>query len=180
VENSILFRIAALSALPFFRFRQNLSGGVMASKRIFFRFSNNGLLPADSWAASQLQEKRFHNGDIVSAQLWKLNNPGFHRLIHRIGQLCASNIEAFDGMDAHRVIKRIQLEANICCDEIAGVLPGTGAVTWRIPQSISFDSMDDSERHELAAAMCRHIATRYWQTLNAEQIEQMAESFVND
>ena len=152
----------------------------MASKRIFFRFSNNGLLPADSWAASQLQEKRFHNGDIVSAQLWKLNNPGFHRLIHRIGQLCASNIEAFDGMDAHRVIKRIQLEANICCDEIAGILPGNGAMTWRIPQSLSFDSMDDIERHGLALAMCRHISKQYWPTLSPDQISEMAESFVQE
>jgi len=180
VENSPQFRTAALFALRFFGFDKFSAEASMAAKRIYFRFSNNGLLPADSWAASQLQEKRFHNGDIVAAQLWKLNNPGFHRLIHRIGQLCASNIEAFEGMDAHRVIKRIQLEGNICCEEIAGVLPGTGAVTWRIPQSISFDSMDDSERHELAISMCRHVAARYWNTLTAEQIEQMAESFVND
>jgi len=152
----------------------------VASKRIFFRFSNNGLLPADSWAASQLSEKRFQNGDIVSAQLWKLNNPAFHRLIHRIGQLCASNIEAFEGMDAHRVIKRIQLEGNIACEEIIGTLPKVGAVTWRIPRSIAFDSMDDGERHELASSLCRHIAKQYWPTLNAEQIEEMAESFVND
>jgi len=138
------------------------------------------LMPADSYARSQLHEKSLKHGDIVGAQIFKLNNPGFHRLIHRIGQLCASNIEAFEGMKAHHVIKRIQLEGNICCEEIVGVLPGTGAVTWRIPQSISFDSMDDSERHELASSMCRHIASRYWSTLTAEQIEQMAESFVND
>ena len=152
----------------------------MASKRIFFRFSNNGLLPADSWAANQLQEKRFYNGDIVAAQLWKLNNPAFHRLIHRIGQLCASNIEEFEGMDAHKVIKRIQLEGNIACDEIFGQDTDGATILWRVPQSMSFDSMDDSERHELAVAMCRHIAVRYWGTMTPEQIEQMAESFVND
>lgn len=148
--------------------------------RIYFRVAHHGLMPADSYAAGQLREKNFNNGDIIQAQLSKLNNPKFNRLLHRIAQLCAANIETFSGMEPHRILKRIQLEGNIACDEIQGTLPGIGEVTWRIPESLSFDSMDDIDRHIFAQQLCQHIAMRYWPGLSAEQIEEMADSFVND
>jgi len=48
--------------------------------------------------------------DVVAAQITKLRNPKFNRLVHRIGQLVVANIEAFAGLDAHTAIKRMQLE----------------------------------------------------------------------
>jgi hypothetical protein len=109
--------------------------------KVFLRVIKGGLAPADSYATSQLREKGYKIGDVLSAQLRKLNNPKFHRLLHRIGQLCAANIEAFKGMDAHKVLKRIQLEADIACEPLAIVMPGVGMVTVKIPESLSFESM---------------------------------------
>jgi hypothetical protein len=40
--------------------------------------------------------------------------------------------------------------------------------------------MDEGEFHEAARAMCRFIAEKYWPDLTPEQVEQMAESFVEE
>lgn len=146
--------------------------------KVFLRIGKGCLLPADDYAASQLREKGYRLGDLVEATLKKLNNPKFHRLIHHIGQLCAENIEAFSGMDAHAVLKRLQWEANIGCEEVGVMVPGVGLAMMRFPLSLSFDSMDDGERHEVAQGMCRHISKTYWKTMTPEAVEQMAESWV--
>jgi hypothetical protein len=159
----------------------------MADKRtrskpevFFMRVGKGCFEPADGYARDRLRARGYRMGDVVGCTFKKLNNPGFHRLIHRIGQLCAANIEAFRGMDAHAVLKRLQWEANIACEEIGVVVPGVGMAMMRFPKSLSFDSMDDGERHEAARAMCRHIAQKYWPTMDAEAIEEMAESFVEE
>lgn len=148
--------------------------------KVFLRFINGGFEPADSYASGQLRAKNYQIGDVVAAELKKLNNPKFHRLMHRIGQLCVANIEAFHGMDAHQVLKRIQWEGNIGCEEMGVMVPGVGLAMMRFPLSLSFESMDDGERHEVTRAMCRHISAKYWPTLEPEQIEEMAESWVEE
>ena len=148
--------------------------------KVFLRIIKGGLVPADSYASGQLRAKGYQIGDIVAAELKKLNNPAFHRLMHRIGQLCVANIEDFQGMDAHQVLKRIQWEGNIGCEEMGVMVPGVGMAMMRFPLSLSFESMDDGERHEVARAMCRHISAKYWPTLDPEQIEEMAESWVEE
>lgn len=148
--------------------------------KVFLRIIKGGLVPADGYAQSQLRAKGYQVGDVVAAELKKLNNPAFHRLMHRIGQLCVVNIESFHGMDAHQVLKRIQWEGNIGCEEMGVMVPGVGLAMMRFPLSLSFESMDDGERHEVARAMCRHISLKYWPTLDPEQIEQMAENWVEE
>ncbi|MEO6147334.1 MAG: hypothetical protein ABIT70_09850 [Sulfuriferula sp.] len=149
-------------------------------ERVYLRVVKGGLEPADSYAATQLRTKNYRVGDVLGASLTKLRNPKFNRLVHKIGQLCAANIDAFIGMDAHKVIKRLQLEGDICCEALAIVMPGVGMVTVKIPQSISFESMDEAEFYEVAKALCWHIAARYWPGMDEDKIEQMAMAFVDE
>lgn len=149
-------------------------------ERIYLRVIQGGLVPADEYAASRLREKSYKIGDVLAASITKLRNPRFNRLVHRIGQLVVANIEAFSGLDAHTAIKRLQIEGRIACDEIGIMVPSYGMVVQVMPRSISFDTMDEGEYQEVARAIFRLIAERYWQTLTPEQIEQMAESFVNE
>lgn len=145
---------------------------------IMLQVVKGGLQPADNFAVSQLRERGYKVGNVVACQIKKQNNPKFHRLVHRIGQLCAANIEAFEGMDAHAVIKRLQWESNTYCEEVGVSVPGIGMAMMRWPRSLAFDSMDDGERHEMAKQLCRHIASKYWPSLDADRIEEMAEAFV--
>jgi len=196
-----------------------MGGSVATAKRpprakrpaIYLRVIRGGLEPADGFARDQLRSKGYRVGDVLRADLAKLRNPGFNRLVHRIGQLCVANVEAFHGMDAHACIKRLQLEGGIACDEIAismrrawdqfaaailsvpgtsviapalqvvgSMLPEDALVVMRTPRSLSFDSLDEGEYREVARAICRLIAARYWQTLTPELIEEMAETFVGE
>ena len=150
------------------------------TQRFMMRVIKGGLAPADGYTKAVLRDRKYAMGDVVSITISKCRNPGFHRLVHRIGGMCAANIDAFSGMDAHQVLKRLQIEADIGCEHIMLKIPGLGAVEQRIPQSLSFDSMDEGEFKGIARAFCRHIADQYWPDMTAEQVEQMAESFVDE
>lgn len=137
-------------------------------------------MPADPWAASELRQKGYKVGDVLGADLSKLRNPKFNRLVHRIGQLCVANIEEFHGLDAHTAIKRLQIEGKVACDEIGIMVPGYGMVIQFIPRSLSFDSLDEGEFNNAARAICRVIADRYWPNLSPDEIEEMAEVMVDE
>lgn len=147
---------------------------------VYLRVIQGGLVPADNYAQEQLRSKKFRIGDVVKCDVRKLRNQKFNRLVHRIGQLCAANIEAFSGLDAHTCVKRLQIEGKIACDEIGIMIPGYGMVIQFIPRSLSFDSMDEAEYRDCAKRICRLIADRYWPDLEPNQIEEMAECFVEE
>ena len=146
--------------------------------RTLWRVDKGALLPYDDFTCAQLRRKGYRVGDVLEAELRKARNPGFHRLAHQLGALLADNIEAFAGMDPHAVLKRLQIEANVGCDEIALNFPGVGPCTYRVPRSISFASMDDGEFRDVIARMCAYVARTYWPQCSAQQIEQMAACFV--
>lgn len=137
-------------------------------------------MPADNFAETQMRNKKFKVGDVVGASIRKLRNQKFNRLVHRIGQLVAANIEAFSGLDAHTCVKRLQIEGRIACDEIGIMVQGYGMVIQFIPRSMSFSEMDEAEYHDCAKKICRLIAERYWQGLDAEQIEEMAGGMIDE
>ena len=126
-------------------------------------------------SSQRLRAKGFRADDVVFGTLKKARNPRFHSLVHAFGALCVENIEDFTGMNAHEVLKRIQYEANIGCEEFKVILANgmEGVVRW--PRSLSFAEMDESEFQEIYRAMCNYIAERYWPDLDADGISDMAE-----
>ena len=147
-------------------------------QRFAMRVQKGALVPADSLTITKLRQRALRTGDLVFVEIKKPRNPGFHRLAHQLGVLCAENIEAFDGLDGHAVLKRLQIEGDVGCDEIALNFPGVGPCSYRVPRSLSYESMDDGEFHAVIAAMCKYVAKRYWPDLSADEIERMAECFV--
>ncbi|SEN75186.1 hypothetical protein, partial [Nitrosomonas marina] len=161
--------------------------------------------PADATAERQLREKKLSVGQVVRAVIRKLRSGKFNRKVHRIGQLCVVHIDEFKYMDAHSVLKRIQLEANIYCDEIAvkptglrALIPlqvlemlrpilqafglkltDAGLMIVRIPRSLSYESLDQSEYEDAARKICDYISEVYWTSLQPWQIEEMAESMID-
>lgn len=152
----------------------------MSREKIFLKVIKGALVPADDYAAKKLRDRGYAIGDVLAADLSKLRNPAFHRLVHRIGRLAVANIEAFKNGDAHDAIKRMQVEAGIACIQQVADLPAVGKCLVTIPRSLSFSSLDEGEFREVARAICRHISEKYWPTMTPEAIEEMAESFVDD
>jgi len=149
-------------------------------ERIYLRVDRGCLIPADPYAASKLRERGYKIGDLLAAELVKPRNPKFNRLVHRIGQLVVANIDAFAGIDAHKAIKRLQIEGKVFCEEVGIHVPGYGMLVQFIPRSLSFESLDEGEYQEAARQICRTIAERYWHDLSPEAVEEMAESFIGE
>lgn len=145
------------------------------SEKIPMRIQKGALVPADRHAVEALRGRKFGLGDVVFAKLSKPRNPRYHRLAHQFGVMLCENLDAFHGLDGHTALKRIQLEGNICCDEIALNFPGIGPCSYRIPQSLSFESMDQSRFEDVYGAMCEYVARTYWPELSAEQVAEMVD-----
>lgn len=143
-------------------------------EKIALRVGKGRLEPADGLAAARLRAKGYHVGDIVFATLTKPRNPGYHRLAHALGQMVADNIDEFAGMDPHAVLKRLQMECGVGCEEIAYKVHGM-TVVQRVPLSLSFESMEEDEFRAVFAGICRHLAATYWPTLTADEIAGMIE-----
>jgi len=149
-------------------------------ERFPLRVVKGAFQPADLSCQARLRDQGFTPGDLVFVEFRKPRNPKFHRLAHSLGQLCAENIEAFEGMDPHRVLKRLQIEAQIGCEEMAIVVPGLGKCLHLIPQSLSYESMDETAFYEVMKGFCRYIAEQYWPTLDAQQIEDMSGVMIDE
>lgn len=152
----------------------------MASKpRIALQVIKGALVPIDEQGKKWLND-HCKLGDILSADLRRSRNSRFNRLVHALGRLCSEQIEAFNGKDSHACLKQMQLEGMIACEQKRMEIPEIGAVMVSIPQSLSFDSMDETQFQDVAKQMSRWIAARYMQTLTPEQVERMAELMIGE
>lgn len=148
-------------------------------ERLLLVVAKGALTPGDGYTTMRLKERGYKIGDILLADLRKPRNPGFHRLAHRLGMLVAENIDEFEGLDGHAVLKRLQIEANVECDEIPLFLDLLGQkikISHRIPRSLSFASMGEDEFKATIRRLSNYIAETYWPSLTAEQVEVMAET----
>lgn len=148
-------------------------------ERFALRVTKGAFVPADNTTVGRLRARNYQTGDLIFAEFKKPRNPGFHRLAHQLGTLCAENLDAFDGWESHAVLKRLQIEANVGCDEVALLMPGVGPCMYRVPKSLSYESMDDGEFHEVMRGLCRHIASTYWKGVDPQAIENMAGCMVD-
>lgn len=145
-------------------------------ERFLFDIDKGVLVPHDEHTVRRLREKGYRIGDTVSADLTKPRNPKFHRLAHAFGQLVADHIEGFEHMDAHRVLKRLQLESGVGCEELMLHVPGIGMVPYKIPESLSFANMDEGRFRQVFTALCEHVSRTYWTSLSPQQVEEMAQT----
>lgn len=143
-------------------------------ERHALRVIKGGFAPADGGTANRLREKGVRIGDLVFVEMKKPRNPKFHRLVHAFGEILVQNIEAFEALNSHSVLKRLQIESGVGCDEMAVIFPGIGPCTYRIPRSLSFESMDEGEFSEVFEGFCRHVCKAYWPSMTPEAIEQLA------
>jgi len=135
-------------------------------------------VPADSYAVDALHQLNLKKDEHVQIQIHKIRNRGTWKHSHNIGALCIEHIDAFSNYHRnHDVLKRLQFEGNIACDELAACLEGDELKIYRVPRSLSFDSMGDDEFEVVYSAMKQYICDRYWPNMTPEGIEEMALAF---
>jgi len=162
-----------------------------------------GFIPADNLSRSILRQSGLVTGSVVIADIKVPRRPGYYRLAHRLAALCRDNIPEFNRATPHDVLKRLQLESGAGCeqamvrlgdvwdtlcgelghqlsdDELDALQSLTKGlenvpVPARVPKSLAFEEMSEAEFRAVFQGVCNHVATRYWPTLDEQQIAQMA------
>lgn len=142
-------------------------------ERYLMKVGKGILFPIDELTSSRLRDKGYRVGDEVFVELKKPRNPLFHRYVHALCGLASENLDAFTGWDAHKILKRLQWEANIQCEVLYAQVQGI-TVEIKIPRSLSFADMDEAEFHDVYKAICRHLGEHYWGGLSADEVAEMA------
>lgn len=120
-----------------------------------------------------LKERGYRSGDKVRAELKQPRDLVKHRRVHRLGQMVARSLDKFQGMDAHSVIKKLQGDAGVCCQEEFFDLGSLGRVSRQVPESLAFDEMPEERFLEFWRGICQHLIATYWPNLDEEQIDEM-------
>ena len=146
--------------------------------KVLVRVVKGGFIPASKAGEDALRSMGMKIGDEVMADIKKPRNPQFFRLAHALGKLVLDNVDGFTG-NYHDVIKRLQREAKVECDESTIELGENAVATIVKPRSLSFESMGEERFREAYQGMCDHVAKVYWPELSQEKIEEMAEVMTN-
>lgn len=133
------------------------------------------LVPVSDLDRHLLRQRKVKIGAEYRVTVQQARNSGFHRLVHALGRLVAENVDGFDGMDSHSVIKRLQREAGVFCEEQEITIPGIGKLVVKVAQSLAFDSMDEADFRTLYQGICRHLAAIYWPGLPEEVVQAMGD-----
>lgn len=155
----------------------------MTAKRkptVQLRVVKGGFEPYDAATVDALRAKRFGIGDTVSAVLTKARNPQFNRLVHVFAKMLAANVADFEGMEPHAILKRLQWEGNIGCDEMGVIAPGLGATVVRIPQSLSFANMDEGEFSQTYEQFKRYALRMYLPGMTEAQMADALRFYEGD
>lgn len=130
------------------------------------------LWPADTftreWIASQAPDTLHW----VTAH--KPRSPQYFRAIHKLCVFLGHHVEKFSRINAHAILKRLQLESTLYCDETFLTIKGFGEVRHLIPQSIGFDNMDESEFRAFFDALSDHIREVHWPEFSFDLLDKQA------
>ncbi len=140
--------------------------------KTLWRVAKGALTPADSYTLRLMRERGFRVGDLLAAVITKPRSPLFHSAAHQMAILLADNTDAFQGVEPHTVLKRLQIEGNIGCDEIPMIIPNIGPCNYRIPRSLSFESMDEGEFRNVMEQLVAYVAAKYWPDFSMDLLKK--------
>lgn len=139
------------------------------------------LVPAGHVDRSILRQKKIKVGARIRTTVTRERDYGQYKYCHKLGQFMESNVDGFEGKDAHTIIKSLQLEGVIFCDQERLKIEGfDGYLIRNVPRSLAFDEMDEGDFQSFIRQLCAHIATKYLPTLAPEQVAAAVELMPDD
>lgn len=134
------------------------------------------------------KERGFRVGREYRAEIKQAREGWQHRLAHKIGQLMVDNVDGWEHLRSHDALKRLQLEAGVCCETVqidatpvihavlegcesllgqgarkvlAGVLPAIETVPVTQAESLAFDDMEQDRFEQLFDGITEHVGQKY-------------------
>lgn len=141
-------------------------------QRIPYVVEQGGRMRPENAIALELFERRKYGiGNVVFVDCMRPRNPGHWRRAHAIGVLLVEHAHGFELLDAHAALKVVQLKSGIACDRYAFC----GEIL-QVPQSLSYESMDQGIFNGIYVGFCRWIADNIWPHLTPEQVSAQADA----
>lgn len=135
-------------------------------------------IPDGPIARNECRDRKFRVGQKVLVSFHKLRNWGTDKHAHNIGKLLRNNLDAFSGYhNNHDVLKFLQIEGNIACDQIGGTDKDGNDIIYKIPRSLRHEEMDEDEILQVINKMYQFVSERYWPEMTPEAVQEMAEMF---
>jgi len=121
------------------------------------------------------RERKLYRGKRVRLQITEPRNEVFHRAVHVFGRMISEHVAGFEGMNPHAVIKRLQMDGDVCCEYVEMDLEEFGKVRVRQAQSISFDNMDEGPFRLFWKQIVAYTCATHWGGLEPEAIREQSE-----
>lgn len=157
----------------------------LINKRVYLRVrvlvdpktgeETKALVPRFGCDRQLLADRGFKAGDTLRAEITKPRDLGQWRKAHLLAGLVRQHIPGFELLTSHEAIKRLQLESGVACDEDSVTVPGVGTLLRKVPRSLAFDEMEETEFMRFFQSICHHMAQTYWPHMAREDVEQMIE-----
>jgi len=159
-----------------------------------------GMLAMEDVQRHAMRERGFKIGQRVALDVHPEREYSQWKQSHRLGTLLVEHVEGFEGLDAHKAIKKVQLAAGIECDTVhidarpvvtailraaesvlgvaaakmlAAVLPEIATIPVNEPRSLSFDEMGADVYTRVFGALCRYVGETYFPQLDADAINDL-------
>ncbi len=138
-------------------------------------------IPADR-ASNNLAKDRglLHSGVEVIGYLYQPRDGKQWRKIHALGSLLAQSVDEFHGWNSHDVIKKVQLDANVACENEEIDLGKLGVFSRRVAKSLAFGFMDESEFTGVYREISVYIGKKYFGFLGPEAEGEIAKLLLRE
>jgi len=135
-------------------------------------------IPCGEMAVAECKRRNFKPGQKLLISFHNLRSYGTHKHAHNVGKICIKHIDDFSNYyDPHDVLKRLQIEGNIACDQIGATDANGTKVMYLIPRSLKYEDMDETEFLQVINKFYQFISKKYWPSIKPEAIQEMAELF---
>lgn len=130
------------------------------------------LVPAGQTDRDILRRKKLKVGTRIRTTVSKERSYGQHKYSHKIGQFVESNIDGFAGKNPHVIVKELQVAADAFCDHEKLQIPGyAGFLIRKVPRSIAYDEMEETDFVSLVKQICNYLSTEYLPALTPDQVD---------
>lgn len=125
----------------------------------------NGLQPMDAHGIETVRALPLNT--MLKVQVSQPRNPRHHRLFWALASLVHENLPDGQYPTVENFVSALKLETGVYTE----VMLSTGEVV-RVPGSISFASMDQTEFARFFDSCCNHIIASYWPSMTSDTLRR--------
>jgi hypothetical protein len=131
------------------------------------------LVAANQLARDEMKRRKFTRGTRLQVEMKRPRNLPFWRKAHVLAGLCIENVDAFDGLDLHQALKKLQLNANVECDNLTFIAADGTKFRYRQARSLSFDNMDEGTFTVAYDRIVEYIKDRFFSEWDDDQMAEL-------